>query len=101
MAEIREKARQPVHLSGKVLVVVWAALLAFTALTVGLASANLGRWSIVAVLVIAATKSGLVSAYFMHLRYERVRLYLLLLVITVLTLAILLWLTFADVGARY
>jgi cytochrome c oxidase subunit 4 len=101
MAQTPEHARGPVHLSPKVLVIVWIALLGLTALTVGIASLELGRLSIVAVLLIAGIKSSLVAGWFMHLRYERVRLYLAMLIITLLIIGVLLWLTFTDVGVRY
>lgn len=101
MARIPEQARVPAHLTARALVLVWIALLGLTALTVGMASLELGRLSIVAVLLIAGIKSGLVAAWFMHLRYERARLYLMLLIITLLLIGILLWLTFTDVGVRY
>ena len=86
--------------TARVLVAVWLGLLALTALTVGMASVDLGKASILAVLGIAALKSGLVLAFFMHLRYEKVRLYLGLLLIAVATLGIFLGLTLTDILAR-
>lgn len=101
MASTRQKVHEPPHLTARKLVLVWLALLALTALTVGISSLQLGRLSLAAALLIAGVKSGLVAAWFMHLRYERVRLYLVLLIITLVLVGILLWLTWADIGPRY
>ena len=86
--------------TARLLVLVWLCLLALTGLTVGMASLDLGKASILAVLGIAAIKSGLVLAFFMHLRYEKVRLYLGLFLIAVATLAIFLGLVLTDILAR-
>ncbi len=85
----------------RVLVLVWLGLLALTALTVAMASLDFGRAGIVVALLIAATKSGLVAAWFMHLRYEKVSLYLLLLFISFAALGIAFWLTLSDIAVRY
>jgi cytochrome c oxidase subunit 4 len=88
------------HVTTRALVLTWAALLGLTALTVAMASVNLGRLAIVAVLAIAGLKSSLVAAFFMHLRYEKTRLYLGFLLISVAVLAIFLGLTLTDLLAR-
>mgnify|MGYP003444796151 CR=1 FL=1 len=50
-------------------VAVWAALLVFTALTVGLGRIHLaGGWSIVIAMVIATVKASLVVLFFMHMK---------------------------------
>jgi len=74
---------------------VWAGLMALTALTVSLAGIDLGRWIVVLALVIAASKSYLVLNIFMHLRFED-RLFRVFLLVAVATLAIFIVLTFAD-----
>jgi cytochrome c oxidase subunit 4 len=81
-------------------ILVWAALIALTAVTVATASANLGRAAIVVVLAIAAGKSTLVLLYFMHLREERRLLLKLVVPIAVATLAIFIGLTYTDVLHR-
>jgi len=88
------------HLTTRALILTWLALLALTALTVALASVDMGRLGILAVLGIAGVKTSLVAAIFMHLRYEKTRLYLGLLVITIVVLAIFLGLTLTDLLAR-
>lgn len=52
----------------KVYYAVFAALVILTLLTVQIASINLGRWSAVAALTIAACKALLIVLYFMHVR---------------------------------
>lgn len=80
-------------------VVVWVGLLLFTALTVSVAGLNLGKLSVIAALAIAATKSSLVLNYFMHLKYED-RVFKIMLLVALLTLATILGLTFFDVSFR-
>jgi len=54
----------------KVYVGVFLALMAFTALTTGAASIDLGRWNTVVALAIAVTKMILVVLFFMHVKYS-------------------------------
>ena len=51
-------------------------------------------------LAIAAAKSALIAAYFMHLRYERVRLYVGFVLIALATLAVFTGLTMLEVAGR-
>jgi cytochrome c oxidase subunit 4 len=80
--------------------VIWAALLVLTAITVTTASLNFGRIAIIVVLAIAAGKSTLVLMYFMHLRYENRLLIKILVPIAMVTLAIFIGLTYTDVLRR-
>jgi len=58
--------------STKLLLGVFAALVALTVLTVWQGTQlELGRMEVVVVLVIATVKAALVVAYFMHLRYDK------------------------------
>jgi cytochrome c oxidase subunit 4 len=50
---------------------VWIALLALTALSLGLSFAHLGSTDVAVALVIAAVKATLVVLFFMHLAEER------------------------------
>jgi cytochrome c oxidase subunit IV len=83
-----------------VYLVVWAALVTFTGLTVALAGVGFGRAGILIVLGIAGTKTALIGAYFMHLRYERQHLYSGLVAVAFATLAIFTGLTVLEVAAR-
>ena len=80
---------------------VWVALVLLTGVTVSMAGMNLGRMSIVAALIIAAFKSGLVLNYFMHLKYEEKLWFFRLIIPGTLALLILfIGLTFFDVAFR-
>jgi cytochrome c oxidase subunit 4 len=57
--------------SVRVLLAVFALLIALTIATVTAATLGLGQWEIWATLGIATAKGSLVAAYFMHLRYDK------------------------------
>jgi len=85
--------------STKTFVSVWIALLTLTAVTVTVAKADLGAFSTFAAIVIASVKASLVLWFFMHLKYEKMLLKLLLLV-PIVTLAVIIGMTFIDVWYR-
>jgi cytochrome c oxidase subunit 4 len=58
------------HLPKNLYFVIFGALMALTALTVGLAFVNLGQMNIVVALAVAVVKASLVVMFFMHLKYE-------------------------------
>jgi cytochrome c oxidase subunit 4 len=74
---------------------IFATLMALTALTVGVATFDLGRLNVVAALAIAVVKATLVLLYFMHLRYSP-RLTWLIVSVAFVWLAILIGLTMSD-----
>ncbi|KAB0672167.1 cytochrome-c oxidase [Oryzomonas sagensis] len=78
---------------------VWLALLALTALTVLITRVELGGYKVLGALTIACLKSGLVIAFFMHMKYEG-RLLRWLLFVALVTLAIFIGFTFFDVLYR-
>ena len=61
---------EPHVVSIRVLVTVWAALIVLTMVTIVVSDIGLGRFNVIAALLIAATKASLVLLYFMHLRYD-------------------------------
>ena len=79
---------------------VYAALVCLTAVTVTTASLDLGSLAVAVVLAVAGPKSVLVLLYFMHLRWERRLLVKLLVPIVVVTLAIFIGLTYTDILYR-
>ncbi len=85
--------------STKTFVLVWIALLILTAVTVTVAKLDLGAMSTLTAVVIASVKAGLVLWFFMHLKYEK-RLLKLLLLVPIVTLAVIIGLTFVDVLYR-
>ena len=88
------------HPGYRTYLLVYAALVILTVVTVTSAGMDIGRIAIVIVLAIAGTKSVLVLLYFMHLRYERRLLVKLLVPIVVVTLAIFIGLTYTDILFR-
>jgi len=79
--------------------IVWVALLILTGTTVAVAQFHFGAWNIWVALGIAVLKSGLVVAFFMHMKYEN-RLFRLALFSALAILAIFIGLTFLDVLYR-
>ena len=86
--------------NAKAYVFVWVCLLALTATTVAVAKLHLTNYAALASIAIATAKSGLVVAFFMHLRNEPLILKIMLsLALFALTLIVML--TFSDVWFRY
>ena len=81
------------------LAAVWLALLVLTVATVLITRLDLGAWKVWAALAIACLKSGLVIAFFMHMKYES-RLFLIILFVALVTLATFIGITFFDVLYR-
>jgi cytochrome c oxidase subunit IV len=86
-------------LSYRTLSAVWAALLLLTVATILITRADLGAAKVWGALAIASLKSGLVIAFFMHLKYEA-RLFKVILFVALATLATFIGLTFFDVLYR-
>jgi len=78
---------------------VFGALIALTALTVGVSLLNLGPWHTAVGLAIATTKALLVALFFMHLLHGS-RLAWVALAVGVFWLGILMVLTLADYLTR-
>lgn len=92
--------KQKTHIVGtKTFVLVWLALLFLTGLTIEAAEMQMGKWSMLANLLIASTKASLVLWIFMHLKYER-RLFKLLLLVPIMTITVIIGLTFLDIWYR-
>lgn len=85
--------------SPKIYIVIFAALMLGTGITVWAAFQNFHQFNIVIALVIASIKATLVVLYFMHARYSPRRTQLVI-VCSVFWLAILLVLTLADYDTR-
>ena len=83
----------------KTYIAVWLCLLALTALTITAAHLRLGALGMLANLLIASSKASLVVWFFMHLKYEKVLLKVMILV-PIVTLTIIIGLTFFDIWYR-
>lgn len=78
---------------------VYSALIALTLTTWGMAFVDLGAFSMVVALTIAAAKATLVGLYFMHVRFSD-RLIRIVIVAALFWLGILLGLTMSDYLTR-
>ena len=81
------------------LTAVWLVLLTLTGLTVLITRVELGGYKVLGALAIACLKSGLVIAFFMHMKYEG-RLLRWFLFLALASLAIFIGFTFFDVLYR-
>ncbi len=78
---------------------VWLSLLAFTSITVTVAGINLGGYTMLVALGIAAIKSVLVINIFMHIKSEE-KIFKVFLLLSLFTLAIIFILTSFDIIYR-
>ncbi len=74
-------------------------LLVLTATSVAVTQIELTRWATIVALLLASTKSAIVLAIFMHLKFDQ-RIYKVMVVFIILVMAALLVLTFFDYGFR-
>ena len=78
---------------------IWLALLALTAVTVGVASFDFGYLNVLAAMSVASVKALLVVLFFMHLKYEN-RVLGAFVILVFVILAIFIGFTFFDVAWR-
>ena len=75
-----EHAASRAHPTSKIFLTVWVGLVALTGIEVYLAYLHLEpKLMLVLLLGLSVTKAALIMSYFMHLRYERLSLVLLLI----------------------
>lgn len=96
--DVMERHR-PHIVPARTFLIVWACLLALTAVTITVAGLHLGNFSTLAAITIASVKAGLVLWFFMHLKYEA-RLFKILLLVPIVTLAVIIGMTFIDIWYR-
>lgn len=80
-------------------ILIWAALLLLTAITVAVSRVHLGALNVWVALGVASIKSSLVIFFFMHLKQES-RLFKICLLVMLVILAIFVGMTFLDVLYR-
>ena len=80
--------------------VIWICLLILTAMTVAVSNLELGKYGALISVFIASVKAGLILLFFMHLKYEGFLIRTMLL-LTIMTIAVIVGLTFSDVWLRY
>jgi len=81
-------------------ILVWIALMCLTGLTAGISFVNLGQWSTVIALLIAAAKTGLVAMFFMHLLYEKDKIVWIWAGVGIFWFSIMMVMTMADYITR-
>jgi cytochrome c oxidase subunit 4 len=79
--------------------IVWICLLILTAMTVSVSNLELGEYGALTSVFIASVKAGLILLFFMHLKYEGFLIKAMLL-LTIMTIAVIIGLTFSDVWYR-
>lgn len=92
--QIHDKPHEHSHSYGAY-ILVWLALLALTAITVAVAGMNIGRFTVLTALIIAAFKAYLVLSIFMHLRSET-KTFVVFVIVALLFLGISFVLLFSD-----
>lgn len=80
-------------------ILIWVALLVFTAITIAVSRVDLGALNVWVALGVASIKSSLVIFFFMHLRQES-KLFKIGLLTMLVILAIFIGMTFLDVLYR-
>lgn len=79
--------------------VIWGALMVFTAITVGVSRIDFGAGNTFVAILVATIKASLVALYFMHLRYDN-KFNLVILVTSFLFVALFLVPTLTDLTTR-
>ena len=95
----QDKPQEHTLVPDRVFVSVWIALLTLTGVTILAARMRMGEWSMLANLLIASTKASLVLWFFMHLKYEK-KLLKMLLFVPIVTITVIIGLTFFDIWYR-
>jgi cytochrome c oxidase subunit IV len=86
--------------SSRTYILVWLALMAFSALTAGLSWIDLGIWSGLVAFAIASMKMLLVALFFMHLRYTHQKMVWVIALAGFFWLSLLLSLSATDYVTR-
>ena len=80
-------------------VLVWAGLVAFTAITIALTGIQLAAFAVVVALVIASVKSLMVASYFMHVKFDS-KIFKVFILLCIIIFLIMIILTFFDLTYR-
>lgn len=94
---MEERGRDAV--APRTFILVWVCLLSLTGITIEVAQMQLGLWTMAANIAVASIKASLVLWFFMRLKYEK-RLFKLLLFVPIITVSIIIVLTFSDIWYR-
>lgn len=87
------------NVSSSLYVKVWLALVVLTMITVSVSYLDMKKFTVFTAMLIATVKAGLVILYFMHIRFEKM-IYWIMLLFVLLIYAIFIILTFFDYSFR-
>lgn len=79
----------------KVYIIILLALLVLTFLSIGITSIELGEWTVAGALIFASIKSYLVLTYFMHLKYDKMYIRVMVAFVFAIFIVVLV-ITFLD-----
>ena len=79
----------------RIYIIVLLALLALTFASIGITSIELGKFTVTAALVFACIKTYLVLIYFMHLKYDKIYIGLMVAFVFILFFVVIV-ITFLD-----
>ena len=79
----------------KTFLLVLAALLVFTFISIAVTSYNLGPLTVLTALLLATAKTILVLTYFMHLKWD-VKMFAILITAVLLLIGVVIFITFLD-----
>ncbi|RMH57675.1 MAG: cytochrome-c oxidase [Candidatus Hydrogenedentota bacterium] len=100
MKDVMETTAEKPHASPYgTYILVWLCLMGLTGLTVAVSGVHLGNWNAAGAVAIASTKAAVVIWYFMHLRYDK-SIFRWMVLVMIITLGIILGLTFIDSTVR-
>lgn len=86
-------------LPARVYFLIWFTLICLTGVTLGVTYLDMGKWAIFTAILVASVKAALVTLYFMHLKFERRVIHVILLV-TLASFAVFFILVFTDYPFR-
>ena len=90
-----EQNEKPHIVPYKTFLLVLAALLVFTFISIGVTSYNLGPLTVLIALLLATAKTILVLTYFMHLKWD-VKMFGILITAVLLLIGVVIFITFLD-----
>ena len=90
-----EQNEKPHIVPYKTFLLVLAALLVFTFISIAVTSYNLGPLTVLTALLLATAKTILVLTYFMHLKWD-VKMFAILITAVLLLIGVVIFITFLD-----
>jgi cytochrome c oxidase subunit 4 len=96
---MKKETSETKTVSYRAYLLVWASLVMLTGITIYVAGIDLGKFGVTTNILIASLKAGMVVQIFMHLRNES-RFLKIMLLMALLSLTVVIILTFLDILYR-